>query len=275
MSLFEPCPDEGEPPVTRNFRLFLCVAMGMLLPVSLMCGCAGQAFKRDAIPPEQTLLNLSRAVTQDERMTAAAHLDIMTPQGHYPARAAIILQKPSCLRLELLPVIGTPDFILTADAEALNIFIPSRGEFYKGLPSADNLARFLPWRFTIDDLVRILAGDTPALPESRIFSARDAGETVDHLVMKATTGVFQVVRFDARGRLASVVRYGADGKPVYSIDYEEYKPSARLASRISIRLSDQTLALSVTYATFRIEKAADLSVFRLAPPAGIRIVEMD
>jgi hypothetical protein len=80
---------------------------------------------------------------------ATAEIDLKTEQGHYPVRAALIMQKPSYLRLEILPVIGTPDLYLAATPDHLQIFIPSREEFYSGKPSAENLARFLPWGFML------------------------------------------------------------------------------------------------------------------------------
>ena len=109
------------------------------------------------VPPEKSLEILSRTIHETDRIVATAQIDLMTAQGHYPVRAALILQKPSYLRLEMLPVIGTPDFFLTATPDDMRIFIPSQGEFYSGKPSAENLARFLPWALNIEDIVMILS----------------------------------------------------------------------------------------------------------------------
>ncbi len=259
----------------RCFLLDRCLTLCLFVIVAAVCGCASQTPKRFPESPGSVLNRLSLSIAEDEQITATAHLDVMTQQGHYPVRAAIIFQKPSYFRLEVLPLIGTPDFFLAATPESMNIFIPSRGEFYAGKPSLCNISQFIPWVLTIEEMVMILSGSPPPLPGHRLSQSREAGDPESDVIMKIPGGESQSLRFDVEGRLAGLIRSDAGGQPVYSVLYDDYGRFGRLASKITIRKADQTLALSVTLTTVKIEKTMDRSIFELRPPAGIRVVQLD
>ena len=114
--------------------LLPCIIFLLLLAV-LAGGCIRQTVIYPDYPPEKILAAISGAVAEDDILSATAQIDLVTIHGYQPARAAVIIKKPSYLRLELLPIIGTPDFFLAASPEKMSIFIPSRGEFYRGLPT--------------------------------------------------------------------------------------------------------------------------------------------
>ena len=79
--------------------------------------------------PPDAPKNIPIAIQETDRIVATAQIELTTAEGRYPLRAALILQRPSYLRLEMLPVIGTPDLFLTATPDEMRIFIPSLGEF--------------------------------------------------------------------------------------------------------------------------------------------------
>ena len=140
----------------------------LLLP-GFICGCLQRATVPFDISSEDHLAAIAGVVTQDKTLSAIAQIDLVTKQGYHPVRAALAVKKPSYLRLELLPVIGTPEFFLTATPAAMSIFIPSRGEYYRGEPTGGNLSKFLSWNFSIEDMVMIFSGMYPNLPEKNLL----------------------------------------------------------------------------------------------------------
>ena len=92
---------------------FTCIIFLLLLAV-LASGCVPQAIIYPDSPAEKIMAAISSAVAEDDILSAIAQIDLGTIHGYHPARAALIIKKPSYLRLELLPVIGTPDFFLAA-----------------------------------------------------------------------------------------------------------------------------------------------------------------
>jgi len=175
----------------------------------------------------------------------------------------------------MLPVIGTPDFFLSATPREMRIWIPSRGEFYVGEPSAENMSRFLPWTLNLEDLVMILSGSFPPLGGAHLsygHSAEGGGLRVD---MKTVSGSSQTIWMENSGRLTRLIRYGSDGKEVYSVRYEDYPPGLSLARKILIQWADNTMSAFVEYSDVNIEEAADLSVFTLPAPDGAKVIRLD
>ena len=255
----------------RN-RYFPCGRMMIFLWLLLLsCGCTG---KIAGMQPK-SLEIISRSIYETDRIVATAQIDLVTAQGHFPVRAALVLQRPSYLRLEMLPLIGTPDFFLTATPDDMRIFIPSRGEFYSGEPSAENLARFLTFALNIADMVMIFSGSYPPLAGQNLSFASHEGDGLLRVDMKTPSGPSQTIWMERNGRIVRLVRHSSDGREIYQVQYEDYAPQSPLAKKITIKWADNATSVSVKYSDLKIEKATDLSVFELPVPVEIRIIKLN
>jgi hypothetical protein len=248
--------------------------MGILFLSLLACGCVGGAVMESGRHLDPAAM-IRLAHRETDRIVATVRMDLSTVQGHYPLRAALILQRPSYLRLEMLPVIGTPDFFLSATPREMRIWIPSQGEFYVGKPSAENMARFLPWTLPLEDLVMILSGSFPRLDGAGLSYGHSPENEVFSVDMKTAAGPSQTIWMKNGERLVRLIRYGSDGKEEYSVRYEDYAPGLVLAGKIFIQWTDNTMSACVEYSDVNMEKAADLSVFTLPTPDGAKIIHLD
>jgi len=256
-------------------RYFPCKRFIMVLCLlALTCGCAGKAVMESGRPPD-ALERIPRAIQKTDRIVATAQIELTTAEGRYPVRAALILQRPSYLRLEMLPVIGTPDLFLTATPDEMRIFIPSRGEFYTGKPSAENVARFLPWALNVEDIVMILSGAYPVPAGENISCERFAEGRLLRTDMKNPSGFLQKVWAMQNGSVTKFIRYGPDGKETYQVQYEDYAPSSPLAETINIQWADNKMSVCIKYSDWKVEKATDGSVFELPVPAGMKSRRLD
>ena len=246
----------------------------VLCLLALTCGCAGKTVMESGRPPDAPK-NIPIAIQETDRIVATAQIELTTAEGRYPLRAALILQRPSYLRLEMLPVIGTPDLFLTATPDEMRIFIPSLGEFYTGKPSAENVARFLPWALKVEDIVMILSGAYPVPAGENISYERFAEGRLLLTDMKTPSGFLQKVWTMQNGNVAKFIRYGLDGKEAYRVQYEDYAPSSPLAETINIQWADNKMSISVKYSDWKLEKATDGSVFELPVPAGMKSRRLD
>lgn len=255
-------------------RYFSCKPIMMaLLLFALTCGCAGHVMVAASKPPD-SLQTLSRMIQETDRIIATAQIDLMTVQGHYPVRAALILQKPSYFRMEMLPVIGTPDFFLTSKPDDLRVYIPSRNEFYSGKPSAENLGRFLSWAMNVEDMVMIFSGAHPLLTGENLSYESYAEGHLLRVEMK-TSSCSQVIWIGQDGKIVKLVRNGSDGRETYSVQYEDYEPGSPLAGKITVKMADDVTSISVRFTDVKKEKATDLSIFELPVPAGIKTIHLD
>ena len=241
----------------------------------LASGCIQQTVIHNDSTPEKILSAISKAVAEDDILSATARIDLVTLHGYYPARAAVIIKKPSYFRLELLPVIGTPDFFLVASPEKMSIFIPSRGEFYRGQPTQTNLAKFLPWQFNIEDLVMIFSGTYPSLKEKVITYQSYQENNFLRIEMKAQSGCSQIIWVGENNQLRKLVRNDEHGKEMYHVEYDRYGTHEAIAGKISISMADGITSLSIKYSDLKIEKATDLSIFDLSIPVNVKTILLD
>ncbi|MGA2782155.1 MAG: DUF4292 domain-containing protein [Smithella sp.] len=247
----------------------------LLLLAALASSCLKQIVIYPDSPSEKILMTISSAVAEDDILSAIAQIDLVTIHGYQPARAVVIIKKPSYLRLELLPVIGTPDFFLTASPEKMSIFIPSKGEFYRGLPTVVNLERFLPWQFSIEDIVMIFSGTYPSLKEKVIAYQSYREKNFLRIEMKAKSGCSQIIWVGENNRLLKLVRNDEQGKEIYNVKYDHYDTQNPIAGEITISMADGITSLSIKYSDLKIEKATDLSIFDLPIPANVKTITLD
>jgi hypothetical protein len=244
----------------------------LLLLAVLASGCIQQTVIHNDSTPEKILSAISNAVAEDDILSAMAQIDLVTLRGYQPARAAVIIKKPSYLRLELIPVIGTPDFFLVASPEKMSIFIPSKGEFYRGQPTQTNLAKFFPWQFNIEDLVMIFSGTYPSLKEKIIAYQSYRENNFLRIEMKAQSGCSQIIWVGENNRLRKLVRSDEHGKEMYHVEYDRYGTHGSIAGEISINMADGITSLSINYSDLKIEKATDLSIFDLPIPVNVKTI---
>ncbi|HOW57055.1 MAG TPA: DUF4292 domain-containing protein [Smithellaceae bacterium] len=259
-------------------KLFFSSRISLII-ISLIAfsGCPDRlSVVQDKTQPEQILAELSGTVKEDDILKSIVQLELATAGGVYPTRAVLIARKPSYLRLELLPLMGTPDFFLAATPRKLRILLAGKGEYYRGAPTAENLARFLPGKFSLEEIVTILTGGFPI--------AGGPGTTVgikpdkDFLLVeiKGKSGWMQKIWIDEHHHPTKFSHYDEHNQEIYNIQHEYYEEGKPLAGKITVRMAGGRTMLSVSYSDPEIEKGtADLSIFDLPPPAGVKTILMD
>ncbi|HUN53653.1 MAG TPA: hypothetical protein VMU29_00705 [Smithella sp.] len=248
------------------------IAVKLLWLTIFVYGCAGQAIVYPDSLSEKTSAAISGPVAEDDVLSAVVHINLTTPDGYYPTKAALILKKPSYLRLEILPVIGTPDFFLAASPEKMSIFIPSKGKFYYGQPTGANLRKFIPWPLNIEDIVMIFSGTYPSLKEDDITYQNYREKNLLRIEMKAPSGCSQIIRVGEQDRLLKLIRNDKTGKEVYTVTYLYDEVQGSLPKKITVSMADGVTSLSVKFLDVKIEKATDLSMFDLPMPADVNAI---
>ena len=236
--------------------------------------CARQVIIPHDPSIEKVLFTISSTVAETDILSAFAQIALVTPGGYYPARAALIVKKPSYLRLELLPPMGPPDFFLATTPKEMRILLPAKGEFYQGEPTGHNLSRFLPWQFSVEDIVAIFASTYPPLTGDVAYLRYTEGNSL-RIEMKVRSALAQAVWIGSAGRLIKVMRYDESGKLLYSAEFADYEEDSPIAGKITLSMADGVTSITVKYSDLKIEKAKDLSIFDLPVPAGFKTIMMD
>ena len=106
-------------------------------------------------------------------------LSLKTPHGGGNAAVNIAIQRPASLRAEVLGFFGSPVVTLATDGQKLEIFRTDSGEFSEGAATAQSLSRVVQVEMEPQDLVSLLFGDPPLLPQAErpARSMRTVGPT--------------------------------------------------------------------------------------------------
>jgi hypothetical protein len=254
-----------------NFFLFAFMAPLFLLLIS--CGFNKPSFVFSDF--SQNEYSAPGEWHDEATVSAQAQVYFMTSDGYYPAKVALVMKRPSHLRLEILPIIGPPDFFLVASPETMRVFIPSRMELYVGKPSISNLKKFLPWSAGVEEIVMMLTGIYPALQENNVSSQEYLEGNHRRIEMRAPSGASQTVWRGENNKLLKFSRQDASNKTLYTADYSYNPEETRFPSKIVIKMSAGSTSLSVNYLDVQIEKTSDVSVFDLIVPEHVTEIIME
>ena len=105
-----------------------------------------------------------------ERLRMRAVVEVYGEEGRARVRQVLVAERPDRLRAETLSPFDAPLSVLVANERELVLWDVGAERFYRGLPTARNVARVVPIRLAPPDLVRVLLGGPPVeaegLPES-------------------------------------------------------------------------------------------------------------
>jgi len=244
--------------VFRSFWIFL-----FLLPL-FSCGFKKPMIANPGFSSADIKASTFCLMDENDTFSSLALIKFNTSEGLYSVKAALIIKRPSYLRVELLPVIGAPDFFLTISPKKMKILIPSKGEFYSGLPTVENIKKFLPWPMAIEDMIMILTGMYPSFQETNVSSQMHREDKIVRLEMKASSGCSQIIWLGEHNQLLKIIRYDEMGEEIYHVHYTYSNNDSECPEEITIKMADGITSLFIKYSDVKIEKQTDLSVFDLA-----------
>lgn len=240
-----------------------------VVPLFFSCGFKKPAIVHSGFSTGDIQASACR-MDENDIFSALAQINVKTSQGFYPVKAALVIKRPSYLRVELLPVIGSPDFFLTISPEKMKILIPSKGECYIGSPTVDNIKKFLPWPMAIEDMLMILTGTHPAFPEHNVSYQMHREDKDICWEMKAPSGYSQTIWLDEHNKLLKIIRNNEAGEEMYNVQYDYNNDESECPEKITINMADGITSLSIKYSDVKIAEQPDLSVFDLAIPDNVK-----
>jgi hypothetical protein len=243
----------------------------------LFFGCAGG---RVASPgatydsPRTALRELAASAVKGT-ITATARIEIVSHGERYPLKAAMMMRSPADLRLESIPLLGTPDFFLSIEGDEFRVFLPGKGTFYSGPATRWNISRFLYLPLPAAEIVGILMGRIP-----------QEWESADDWYGEREEGYYRIDRYQAGKKIGSVwidpvgdllirVRGFTEGEEVaYTADFADHARVGKgfLPHRLTISSDGVSLALRYTDIGLIDDNRAS---FALPIPEGITRIPLE
>jgi len=116
--------------------------------------------------PSLYLQNVLIGADNSSCVAGLAKIFYQMPHKKVSSKAVISAQRPSLLRFEALDFFKQTSFVLIADGNQLNIFVPSKRTVYAGPATEENIRAIIGIRLHPDNLVSALLGFPPLVLSS-------------------------------------------------------------------------------------------------------------
>ncbi len=242
----------------------------------LAAGCAPRLRPPPAGLPAApaALLEEVRAVQARVRgVQGQARVAVDGPQGAGGVDQFLAAERPGRLRVESHDFFGNVLSVLAVDGPDLALYDARERTFYRGAATAENVGRLVPVPLPPADLVALLCGSAPLLDGEPV----DASPVDGALRLTLRRGeALQRVDVGAGG---AVVRARSSRGGVVGLEVElsghRDRGGALLPAEVVARAPGAGLALTLRWREVEVNGALDPALFRLAPPEGARVVDLE
>ncbi len=249
----------------KNIFLAMCFAF-----IAVAAGCAPKALPPAQISdPRYLLEQIRRSTHPDQTFRAVASIRMESPQGTYTTKAAILAHDPYYLRLETIPVFGTPDVLLTLNRTRMKVFFARQAKFYISSPQ-QGMSLIIPVSIAPSELVPLLRGGIP-------LSAFSSGISIKAFL---DDGAYKFDFYSGNKKIRSLWISRSSGHPVrmeipgpntYSIYYGDFRniQGSSVPGTIEIITGDEKRVL-IRYSDMDfLHGPEDADTYDLAVPPGI------
>jgi outer membrane lipoprotein-sorting protein len=193
-----------------------------------------------------------------------------------------MIKKPSSLRLEILPLIGPPELILSVHGNILKAFFPQKREFYIGQASEKNLGSFFPFSMAglqIEDIISILFGTHPPIKEKSFTLRGSSDEGLYRVDILSEKRKIQSLLIDRQNStLVRVNLFDNDNNQRYSVRFfgQSVLENVTVPDKITLTAGDdENPHLTIRYSDAQRTTSADAASFDLQPPPNAATIVMD
>jgi len=267
-----------------------CRMLLLALPaILILAGCAAmpetapEPEAMSSVPPPILWRQLAAAEEKPPALKALARIDIATPSGRYPLKAAILLQYPDRLRLESIPLFGPPDFYLTFEKDTLKVLLPQEGKYYIGTPSPAQLTALLPFfshRFQLSDMLALFRGTVPRIQGQDVTLKGFLEGKYDRLEVYRGGSKIQAFWLErGSGALHQAALWELDGELRYRVRFEDrgsINETGDFPAKISAAIGDSNpVTLTLRYTDLQILDGIEAALFALEIPDGMEPIRFN
>jgi hypothetical protein len=245
------------------------------LAVLALAACVPRAPPPDLSLVPGALLEQVRAASGTvTRVHGEARLRVESPGESGGAPAFIAAERPDRLHVEVLDFFGNPSAVLVTSAGRLAIYDRRSRTFYRGRASAANVARLVPLPLTPERLVALLCGAPPLAGEP--VSAEPGRGFVDLVLRDGPRSTD--VRVGTRAAVErATYRGGAPEVPDHEVRYGGFVDlvGGRFPSEVEIAADRPRVRVALGWKEPDPLSPLDQALFRMDPPTGARVVDLD
>jgi hypothetical protein len=247
------------------------------LMVFIFANCAPQKpvepIKKYIPPPEDVLKKISSTSNREEAVSATARLTIKTVKGTYTQNVAIAVKKPASLRIETIPLFGTPDLLLSVDVHRLKVFLPKEGHFYVGPATRENIFLFSRLYLDLDEAVAILMGTPPLLQQNGMALKGSMDKELYRIDIFSGKRLIQSLWVDLdHDKVLQTDVFNEIGEIYYRVEFDDYNHFGRITRPQLVKIliaAPHKISASIKYSNIQVLSETAENLFDLPVPPGI------
>lgn len=231
-----------------------------------------------SLDPAALLAEVKAAQDRVASVQGRARVGVDAPGGSGGAEQYLVAERPGRLRIEAYDFFGNVVAVLAVEDGRLALYDARERVFLRGAATPANLARLIPVPLAPEALVTLLCGSVPLLDGEPVTA--EPGDGVVLLTLRAGDLVQRLEVGPGAALLSSRVRRVTGGGEVpagLDADFSNHKARAGrlLPTDVAARAPQADVALSLHWRELEVNRPVDPSLFRLSPPAGARVVDLD
>jgi Domain of unknown function (DUF4292) len=252
------------------------------LGLALGLGAAGCHPRRPppdlSLEPSALLGEVRAAQAKVHSVQGRARVSVESPRGGGATEQFLVAEKPARLRVEVYDFFGNLSAALTVDGDALSLYDGRERVFYRGPATPENVARLVPVAISPAELATLLCGSAPLI-DGEATSAEPGDGTVwltvrdGPLQQRLEIGPGATILSSRLSRLDGPSPRPTGLATTFSV--HRSRAGARLPTDTTAREAGAGVSLSLTWRELTVNGAVDPALFRLAPPRGARVVDLD
>jgi hypothetical protein len=246
------------------------------LAVLTLASCAPRVPPPDlSLEPGPLLVQVAGAAARVERVQGDARVKVAGGGMRGTIPAFIAAEKPDRLRIEGRDFFGNPVAVLVAAEGRLALYDARERTFYRGAATPQNLALLVPLPLEPAELVSILCGAPPLMGEA---VSAEPGRGFVALELRSGRRTTRL-RVGAGAAVQWAALSGDAGAPDHQVRFEDFRDElvagARFPAHIALWSETPKVELELAWSEVEPNAPLDARLFRLAPPPGVREVDLD
>lgn len=246
--------------------------------LALAClGCT----KRIAIPvgdrvtdPAELLARVDAAESKAISVRGDARLHVDSRDARGSAGLFVSVAHPALVHLQPLDFFNRPQGVLVSDGTDFTLYSVPENQVLVGPASPPNVSRLLPILIPAEELVAVMLGRAPRLPEAEPTLSFDEDAGTYRLELRRE-GVLQTLWVHPEH--FRVMRSEIRGAPAYDLQFSDFMRTADVALPRHVILASQAgeARLELRYRDVVVNGPLNLTDFEFTPPPGVPVTEVD
>jgi hypothetical protein len=251
-------------------------ALRLPLPLLLLVAACPGAQVVSGPPPDPGALYIqakqAHGVPATLSCDAKAFVEAPENGGRYALHISV--KRPASIRMEAITPIGDPAAVLVADQGLFALLDLRNNVFYRGPSTPENLSRLIPAPLRDDEIVSLVTGDIPDLPDSRPDSAVRDGD--GYRLVISSPRMRQEVTLGGDLRVVGVRRLDSRDNLLWAVSLDEHDDSsgAQVPRLLHLDAPPGRIKVDLRVRNVVAGKPPPSGAFLLGVPPGMRVEEV-